>query len=264
MGATAPTYIKRALMYVGYREGANNANRFSAELGRGPESWCDDFVSGVAFEVGASDIFGSHAYCPEHVEWFKNRGEWHNGSSGITTGDIGFVEIGGKAGHVFAVVSANKLLRYAVTVEGNTNNNGSANGIGVFKRRRLFGGIMGYGRPRWATGAVVAVPKPKPTSPSGPTSVVGRQVWSMPATIGGVEDFTHVNTWVNIGVGQKYWVAVTAIQGALNAAGYAVRVDGDFGPATLSAVKRFQASRNLVADGLVGVKTAIALRLVTP
>ena len=45
---------------------------------------------------------------------------------------------------------------------------------------------------------------------------------------------------------------VAHLQFALREAGIATRIDGDFGPGTETAVKRFQAARGLVADGAVG------------
>lgn len=53
--------------------------------------------------------------------------------------------------------------------------------------------------------------------------------------------------------------AVADMQRSLAALGYPLPVDGDFGPLTTKAVKRFQASRQLDPDGIVGPKTFAAL-----
>ncbi len=53
--------------------------------------------------------------------------------------------------------------------------------------------------------------------------------------------------------------AVQAAQGQLAARGYAVTADGAFGPTTESALKTFQASKSLAADGIVGPSTWLAL-----
>ena len=53
--------------------------------------------------------------------------------------------------------------------------------------------------------------------------------------------------------------AVRRLQGALAQLGYALKVDGDFGPATENAVKDFQKQRRLGVDGVVGPKTGTAL-----
>ena len=52
---------------------------------------------------------------------------------------------------------------------------------------------------------------------------------------------------------------VAEIQGQLASLGYDVAADGDFGPATAEAVKAFQISRGLDADGLGGPSTYSAL-----
>jgi len=52
---------------------------------------------------------------------------------------------------------------------------------------------------------------------------------------------------------------VTQLQSALASLGYSVAVDGDFGSGTARAVKAFQESRGLEADGLVGASTYRAL-----
>lgn len=53
--------------------------------------------------------------------------------------------------------------------------------------------------------------------------------------------------------------AVRTLQTRLNVWGANITVDGDFGPATLAAVKAFQARENLTVDGVVGPQTWAAL-----
>jgi hypothetical protein len=52
---------------------------------------------------------------------------------------------------------------------------------------------------------------------------------------------------------------VKELQKALNAVGYSLEVDGEFGPLTDAAVRAYQESRNLEVDGQVGPQTSAAL-----
>lgn len=52
---------------------------------------------------------------------------------------------------------------------------------------------------------------------------------------------------------------VTELQDLLDSHGASLTVDGDFGPATLAAVKSFQSSHGLTVDGIVGPLTKAAL-----
>jgi hypothetical protein len=54
---------------------------------------------------------------------------------------------------------------------------------------------------------------------------------------------------------------VKQLQEALNSLGYSVgKPDGDYGPATQSAVEQFQAANNLATDGVVGPETLAKLQ----
>jgi peptidoglycan hydrolase-like protein with peptidoglycan-binding domain len=53
---------------------------------------------------------------------------------------------------------------------------------------------------------------------------------------------------------------VRELQKALRKAGFSVKVDGQFGPTTVRAVKRFQRAANLTPSGTVGAKTVAALK----
>jgi peptidoglycan hydrolase-like protein with peptidoglycan-binding domain len=49
--------------------------------------------------------------------------------------------------------------------------------------------------------------------------------------------------------------AVRVLQRLLSSNGYPVRIDGNFGALTETAVKAFQSQQNLLVDGIVGPKT---------
>lgn len=71
--------------------------------------------------------------------------------------------------------------------------------------------------------------------------VIGRQTWESPLAV-----------TVRSGASSN---AVRALQGALNARGASLAVDGAFGSKTLAAVRSFQSSRGLAVDGVVGPVT---------
>lgn len=88
----------------------------------------------------------------------------------------------------------------------------------------------------------------------------GQPVVAVPAPQGqeGVEDDVHLTQMGDKGL------AVKILQTLLALSGHALAIDGDFGPATLEAVKAFQAGKGLAVDGLVGPATWGALAGAAP
>jgi hypothetical protein len=135
------------------REGADEANPYSAHLGRPAQFWCSDFLVAGRDIVGVPEVnrATASAFTPTAESGYKKAGR-------LTTtphiGDQGFVfDVGaGRINHTFAVIDIlpGGMVR---TIEGNTNNDGSRNGFGVFVRQRKAlrtpgrSGVRSYGRP---------------------------------------------------------------------------------------------------------------------
>ncbi|MFE9767050.1 peptidoglycan-binding protein [Streptomyces sp. NPDC005808] len=176
--------ISVAKAEVGYREGYsggryNNKNKFSPAV-PGLEwsdwqPWCATFVSWVALKAGVADLYPRTASCATGVSWFKNKGRFSEYPA--VGAQIFFGSGGGSHTGIVYAYDAD----YAYTIEGNTNDSGSAEGNGVYlkKRARRDAYLYGYGYPEFAEGIVsadpkwggkasgavsVSKPKPKPTT----------------------------------------------------------------------------------------------------
>ena len=150
---TKQAYLAKALSYAEakYREGPDNHNIFSELLGRDKEYWCADFEVGVAKQldpINFTQLIPNTGSCLNAIDQWRSRGQWHQGFSGINSGDIAYIGSNGGQ-HTFIVVSLSGTS--VKTVEGNTNNNGSANGDGVYAKMRPMTSIFGYGRPNYAS-----------------------------------------------------------------------------------------------------------------
>jgi hypothetical protein len=137
---------------VGYREGKNNANMFSRGLGRPAEFWCADFAEYQLMVSGVPRI-GTSAYTPKVEAQYKKAGRLG------TVPRIGaqFFLYSPSEGRVFHTGIVIGLLpgSRVRTIEGNTNDDGSNNGNGVYLRIRPAHrsadrvGIRSYGYPRY-------------------------------------------------------------------------------------------------------------------
>ncbi|MGW6313814.1 peptidoglycan-binding protein [Streptomyces sp. NPDC055099] len=148
---------------VGYREGYsnghyNNKNKFSPAVPglewSNYQPWCATFVSWVALKAGIADLFPRTASCATGVSWFKNKGRF---SVYPAVGAQVFFGSGGGS-HTEIVMSYD--ANYVYTVGGNTNASGSAEGNGVYdkKRARRDAYLYGYGYPAYSGGSVSADP----------------------------------------------------------------------------------------------------------
>ncbi|QXE37115.1 CHAP domain-containing protein [Streptomyces sp. GMY02] len=162
----------------GYREGQksghwNNNQKYSDQV-PGLEwsdfqPWCATFVSWCAMKAGLAGLYPRTASCESGVAWFKQRKRF---SAYPAVGAQVFYGSGGGS-HTGLVYNYDDT--YIYTVEGNTNANGSAEGDGVYlkKRKRRDTYVFGYGYPAFAEGITSADPAwkkqaPKPAKPSAP------------------------------------------------------------------------------------------------
>lgn len=197
----------------------SNHNKFTVWYGF-DGSWCDMFVSWVASHAGElAAIGGKHAYCPDHVSWFKAHNKWGHTAR---VGAIVFFDWNGNglADHVGIVVEVHS--GYIITVEGN-----SSDKVRLVKRSAF---ILGYGYPAYQGGY--------PSSGGSSTQGTRTMYLRKPYMTGN---------------------DVKAVQTLLKKKGYKVTADGSYGPKTYAAVRSFQSKNKLTVDGQVGPKTWAAL-----
>ncbi|AUG82099.1 hypothetical protein CFP65_7524 [Kitasatospora sp. MMS16-BH015] len=156
----ARAMIETAQSYLGYREGANNRNRFSTELGRPAEPWCADFVSAVARESGNGGVFPNTASCGTARAWFDQRGRLSVypavGAQVLFGTPDNPYGAGGEHTGICIGYDADTLT----VIAGNTNDDGSPQGDGVYQRvyQRRSAYVDSYGYPDYPEGLVCADP----------------------------------------------------------------------------------------------------------
>lgn len=146
------TIVRLAKSQVGYHEGRdrngtwNNIQKFSPQVptlawSQG-QAWCCTFVSWCAEKSNLAGYYPCTASCRTAMEWWKAHNLWSEYPA------IGAQVIYGNGEHTGLVVGYDADYIYAV--EGNTNNNGSAEGDGVYlkKRPRRDAYVTGYGYPQ--------------------------------------------------------------------------------------------------------------------
>lgn len=163
--STAEKVIAIAKAEVGYHEGRsgniwNNHQKYSSAVPglewSQNQAWCATFVSWVALKAGVASLYPRTASTDAAAAWYKKAGRW---SEYPAIGAQGFLGHGNDMHHTFFVIGMDD--EYVTTVEGNTNNNGSPQGDGVYslRRHRRDASIAGYGYPKFPEGIDSADPK---------------------------------------------------------------------------------------------------------
>ena len=230
---TVKQVLDRARSQIGVKEHPAGSNRtpYGDWYGlTGP--WCAMFVSwcthkeGLALSATTSKGF---AYTPSGAAWFKRRQRW---TTRPRAGHIVFFNFPGDSVNRISHVGIVESVRpdgSIVTIEGNTDERGGRTGGKVMRKVRRVG-IVGYGIPDYDGAG------PRPAASASP-AFPGRM----------------------LGLGAR-GPSVRLVQGRLVQLKVArLAVDGDFGPMTQAAVKKFQQARRLEVDGVVGPRTWKAL-----
>ncbi|WP_437764937.1 CHAP domain-containing protein [Sorangium sp. So ce281] len=145
MANTARAMLDKCRSYLGYKENSNNDTMFGEWYGLNHQPWCAMFISYCAAKTKNDDVIPRYASCEIGADWFKVRGQF---SSNPTVGSIVFYGArGGTHTEIVEAVDGSTIT----TIGGNTNNDGSANGDGVYRRRisRRSISIHGYGHPEY-------------------------------------------------------------------------------------------------------------------
>lgn len=168
---TAQAVINQCASQVGYREGRNNWNKYAPIAGHTQGlAWCATFLV-AEFKLAGQELppGANTAGCYPNVQAFKAAKRF---SYYPAVGAIFFIGSAGQT-HTGLVYAYDNV--YVYTIEGNTNVDGSANGNGVYKRRRSRSSIYGYGYPNFSHPIVSAdrrwgVPAITGSSPTLPTA----------------------------------------------------------------------------------------------
>ncbi len=214
------------------------------------DPWCHATVSAAAYKSGNKGVVPNTAYCPDGINWFKRKGQWHSRGYRPSIGDIVYYDWGGDgvSDHVGVVIRVSGST--IVVREGNKNDR-------LEDRTIAFnnGCIMGYGHPNWGSSSTTTNTSTSTTT-NGDYHIVkkGETLSGIAKQYGvSVNEMVQWNNIKNanvISIGQKLVVKkksssnykkVTAdwirrLQRELNNQFHAgLAVDGSAGPKTLNA-----------------------------
>lgn len=190
------------------------------------DPWCHATQSAAAYKSGNQNVIPNTCYCPTGVNWFKNKGRWvgrYYKNYNPQPGNIIYYDWGGDgvSDHVGCIIERSEtMLRVR---EGNYKDALLDRWISMYSAC-----IMGYGIPLW-------------TATNNTTVPVAERNWLQKGDSG-----------------EK----VKDLQTKLIACGYdcgTYGADGDYGSATVAAVKKFQSAMGITVDGAAGEITLAKL-----
>lgn len=245
----------------GYREGQNadgtwnNHQKYSEET-PGLEwsdwqAWCATFEAWGAHKEGMDGRWPMTASCYTAVQYWQDQNRWT--PYPVLGGPAYF----GSVGQDHTAVVWKYDDNWIWTAEGNTNNDGSSNGNGVYLRqrpRRGAGSPYGYGVPNYPEGTISADPSLGGTSQA---EVPGPSVSTPPPVQ--PSGAAYPGFFLRRTTPMMHNDSVRLLQTRLSNRGWNIGIDGWFGDQTLGVVEAFQQRHGLTRDGIVGPLTWAAI-----
>lgn len=263
MAKTAKALIALAVAELGYHEKASNSQldnktansgsgnwtKYARDLAaagyyngnKNGYAWCDCFVDWLFYMLCGKDAKAAQAMecqtgdlgaaCPYSAGYYKSQGRYYKTPQ---PGDQVFFKQNGSIVHTGIVeyVTADTVG----TIEGNSSDQ-------VIRHTYSLSSsyIDGYGRPKYDSDS----------SGTSSASAPAKKKVTVPITLNYLAASGYTNSAAQ----------VKTVQRLLNALGYkgkdgkALAVDGDFGTNTAYAVKAYQTSQKITADGVIGAVT---------
>jgi len=251
-------FVSVCEQYLGYKE-ADGSHKKIIDIynGKTPlpvgykvtysDAWCATYVSAMAIVAKLADtIIPRECGCGRYIDLCKELGIWHENENYIpTAGDIALYDWDdgsnyastdntGGADHIGVVQKVVGTTIYVI--EGNYSDSVKVRQIQVNGRY-----LRGFAIPKY--GSLTTLP---PTGLAQTNNTSSSASSAYPTLRSGSSNSTYV---------KKLQTRLIELGYSCGSSG----VDGDFGAATLAAVKLFQQKNNLVVDGIVGPKTWSAL-----
>lgn len=241
--------VNWALAQVGYKEGANNYNKYAPEWTAAGgwnaqnQPWCDIFVDCGFIECFGIDLAskltyqpkgGFSALCSASANYYKANGAYFTTPA---VGDQIFFNVSGGINHTGIVVGVSGGM--VTVVEGN-----SSDAVRKNTYRVGDGYINGYGRPNWGTFDVDDT-QDVPYAPPVPK----QETCSVTITIPVVK-YGDASMWVKL-------MQTALIGRGFNCGWYGA--DGEYGQQTKIGLFQFQQKMGLDTDCVCGSATWKAL-----